>query len=650
MLKLPQYFSGDQGKKRKRYIILLFFALLIGFLYALFHLLMIQKLGDLGQKYYWVTPNTQGDFIFHIWPAIREAFDGHFPRGDVDLLEYKNIFFTPLPQLTPIFFLPFLLLFRSMEMIWVAEPVFYAIIFLLFYYLFFILTERRKIAIFFAFLYTLIRTLPYLLLPTSFAELKNIIKIFLPISLDGNPPFRVDIPLMESYFPGLLILLPLNIFLLLFLKNSKRRFLYLAGIFYGLLFYTYTFYWLNTTLALGLFIILAFFSQTKLLIRDLIKILMVGWLVSLPYWINYLSLKTLPHWADVANRLSGQQYNFSHDFIFSWWPTYIWYIILILLLWMWGKKTTSLSYAQFFISIIAANFIFSNIQVITGFNLAMNHWQSRTITVAMAATQVVLLNYLWSKFKHKSILFKNTLLVIGGLIILLEVSGAITTQMARSNKSFYQHFHQIDPTIMAGLNWLDANTPKDAVVMTPSLYMNHLLLIYTNKNIFIPRGVSALASNAEITERLYLTYKLYSVDQQSFEKLFTPNNEIKIISKQAQFNEFAYRQNKEKLESYDTLEMQREYYLFGAYYYGQRSGENRKFMLDSERAKFYSDYANFRVNLRQPNSLYHFDYLLSGPMEQNIANPNFSKYDFLVKVYDQAGFKIYKIINNYAPR
>lgn len=646
---------------RKETIFLIFFASVIVFLYAIFHLVIIKKLSISSSPYYWVTPIVQEDYIFHIWPGIREVFDGYFPRGDVDLIEYKNLFYTLQPQFTPLFFYPFLLLLKSFQLIWVAEPIFYAIIFLLLYYLFNLLINNKKVAIFFSFLYTTIRMLPYFLLPQSYDGLKTIIKLFLPVTLPGNRPLLMSESLMESHLPGALILLLFYIFFLLFLKTEKRKFIFLAGIFYGLLFYTYTFYWINTTFALGIFVIfnlplkqILFFlkekeasyfnAEKRSFIYKLIKILLIGLLVGVPYWLNYLNLKNLSHFTDITQRLAGHE-TFGRHFDLSFWPLYIWYGVLIFLLFRWGKEEGKIHYAKFFISAIIANFISFNLQTILGFNLPASHWQFRTITTILASTQVVLLFWFLQKLIEKTPWLKKIFFVTAIVIVLLVTSGAISAQINKADKSYYQHFSQIDPNIMLGLDWLNKNTPKDAVIMSPSFYMNNLIAVYTDKNIFIPRGLNTLASNAEIKQRVYLTYKLYGFGQQTFEQIFTPNPKTKLLLEQARINELVYKKNKEEIESPEALEMDREFYLFALFYHQQNPDGFEKFMPDDERKRFFNEYTNFRLNLRRPDSLYRFDYLLYGPNEKYFIHQDFSKYKFLTKIYSQNGFEIYKIIN-----
>ena len=242
----------------KKYFILGIVGVVVGLLYTLYHLFLIKWYGEIGETHLSVAPLFDG-YASTIWERLRELLDGHWRLSDVSNFEYLGGPTTLFPLLTPLLYWPLVKIAGLYGVMPLGNFVFGFIIFLLLYKLSYLLTEKFSLSMVFSGIFVMIRDLPFLLLPSSISGFKDLVKVFLPWTVNVNSINRLNFLAMESIKPGFLILGSFLIFLLLFLKTEKRKFAILSGIFYGLLFYTYTFFWIYGTIVMGLVCLLYLF-------------------------------------------------------------------------------------------------------------------------------------------------------------------------------------------------------------------------------------------------------------------------------------------------------------------------------------------------------------------------------------------------------
>ncbi|KKU57459.1 MAG: hypothetical protein UX81_C0035G0001, partial [Parcubacteria group bacterium GW2011_GWA2_47_12] len=222
------------------------------------------------------------------------------------------------------------------------------------------------------------------------------------------PIFAAATPLYFSSFeyPKITFLFYVGALFFIFraLTHGGRKNVLLAGLLFGSLFYTYLYDWAYITVAL--FIMLVFFALRRewMPVKSCAGIFGIGALISIPYWLNFLALRRIPHYYDIMFRIGGievgRQFRFS-----SVWKTYARHIV-----WIAALVATSLKRAPraviFLASLLVAYFIVVNAQVILGFSPQPDHWYRETFLPIMLALGMLLV-WLWNRYIAQHISIKK---------------------------------------------------------------------------------------------------------------------------------------------------------------------------------------------------------------------------------------------------
>jgi len=594
-------------------VLLVLSIVFVGVIYAaLPHGIHYVALRAQGETYIPLT-RANDDVMNTYSPRYRDMIDGTLIPGEIDTYEHKGgpVLWPMLPSLVLApFFLPFDSVFPGLIL---TDLVFPVLTFLLFYIFIRALTENRLYALFAALWLMFYGSILLYIPPFTLVELKVLILKFFPIFVD-KVPMSPKYSLREAFIPGA----PFFILSLYFAykavsADTKRKiYIMLAGIFYGLLFYLYFFFWVFTTAFLGAFF-LALLVRRKT--REACLIFMagvVGIVISVPFWINYFALAKLPQYHEIIDRTVGVE--LGHAFRWGFSLDYLSYIgMAALALWL-GEKLGKPVKALFLSALALAGIIVLNLQVISGFNVQSDHWFSRVFLVTHSIIWAALVYDVFSYYKPSLVAsmgkYKKTPWILLCLAVLYFSLSVLYNQTIMNERAV--HYYTVPSALLAGYEWLNTHTPSDSVVITPALPTNTEISVYTHNRIFLARANTSLAPDAELLERLYLTYRLFGVSPRYLDEM---------------------------IQSFEGV-----FYFFTVKYYSRdldayTGGKHGGYTLPRAiREKVLNEYTFFRLSDEIP---YRFDYVFIGPYERKIgvSEKFFSDYE---RVYNHEGVVIYK--------
>ena len=509
---------------------------------------------------------------------------------------------------------PFFILFDTIfpGMI-ITDFVFPIATFLLFFLFINALSRHRFFALFSALWIMFYASIVMYIPPFTIVELKVLILRFFPFLVD-KVPMSPKFLLREAFIPGA----PFFILSLYFTykavsaETKKKLFTLLAGIFYGLLFYLYFYFWIFITIFLGLLLSLLFLKGKR---DEAIKIFLagiIGIFVSIPFWINYFNLASLLQYNELIERTVGKEVGYG--FRFDLWMDYLVYVaIAILVLWL-GEKLKTPIKALFLAALALAGIVVLNLQVLSGFNVQSDHWFSRVFIIPHNIIAASVAYDLFLYFKPSVAVladkYRTTLRVVFFVAVLYFSAGVLYNQTVIEKR--VTHNYKVPGAVMKSYEWLNQNTPNDSVIMTPSLETNVEVPVYTHNRIFLTRAYNSLASDEELLDRLYITYKLFGVTAAYLDEM---------------------------IQSYDGV-----FHFFMVKYFGNeldaylRRGSGGYMLPRAVREKVLNEYTFFEF----PEQIqYKIDYLFVGPREKSIGldEQALSRYK---KVYNSNEVEIYQ--------
>ena len=170
---------------------------------------------------------------------------------------------------------------------------------------------------------------------------------------------------------------------------------------------------------------------------------------------------------------------------------------------------------------------------------------------------------------------------------------------------------------MKAYEWLNANTPNDSVVMTPSFITNVEIPIHTHNRIFLARAYQSLASDKEVINRLLITYKLFGVPAAYLYEMLETYDGV--------FNLVTLKYFSRELDAF---------YKGGAKYGGYT-------IPIAEKKKILNEYTFFNLPEKLP---YRLDYIFVGPREREMGIPE-DAFHGMKKLYEADGIIIYKWVD-----
>ncbi len=651
--------------------------------YGMHHLVLLRAAQTRGLHYHPIIVNE--DEALFTGAKAHAAQMGEIIVSDFNTVEHKDTRLYVLPFLSPLIMGSIARVTDSIERAFiVGDFLFPPIIFLLFYALIFLLSRRRLLSLVGATLFIFIPTL-LLAVPPVLPYLQATV---LTLIAKGSSLYfsRVEDPqlTMPLYLAALIL------FLMIFKGKKGKWIVTLAGMFYGLLFYSYFYYWVYVSLALpvGILLIGRRMPEAR---RRLAAAMALGLLISIPHWINTYQVAHLPQYPDIFGRVGteiGRAVNLQTLPIFA----YALHAALIAVVWIFWRKTDR-GTAAFLIAFLAPVYGVYNLQIITGFNIQPDHWFKPTVPIVNAA--ILLIAYrvtttyahrlrmkylilffallasflLFKAFRTQALLVRRISLLLlaisalgvicvwtgrqypkfrvkiltgicASIIILLFANGVLTQYRFISDNAT----ETIPEQEFASYQWLAKNTPAYSVVATPSFTTNARLQLYTDNRIFLPNGHSTIASDAELWERLMLINQIYHVPEKIFRSYLTgvppPNGDTGAADKKGAY--FSFR---------PELDLQAGYYLFTFLYTDRSPGSSFTSIqpiaippeVIEEKGKAYASL--LKTGMKNPAMPYRMDYLYYGPRERVLAPDPALHHPDLLPIYEDkaAGIKIYRV-------
>lgn len=443
----------------REYWIPIIFAILYGVLLMMpFIWFRIQLGSEFKGVYPWITDNE----YFYV-ARIQEVIDGHSLISNAYFAEHKS----GLPQQL---FLAEYLLAQPLKLFGLSayagrilwSGILGIVLFGLTYFLFYLVTRWKTAALAVSVL------LLYGFLLKTMAR---------PVS----PQFNFVFWLLEFIF-----------FWKMSADNSKR-WLVLAGLNLGLLFYIYPYYWTYFVIFAGLLSIAYLATKQKILALNIIKMLFVAGAVSIPYWYSFLQAMRLPEYTESLVRIG---------MIFSHVPSGVKVIAVsvigLLTLYLAVRRLSS--QVIFLSAALIASVIAVNQHVITGQNFQFsNHY---TLTALFVAILAIL--YSCAKFVRKP--WINALSILALALAIVGSFNFLKTSTVSAGDPSSQRYGAL-------FQWLNENTPKDSVVYADA-DLSEAIPTFTHNNIYYaPSSVLFFASDREILERFLIANYAETIDR-----------------------------------------------------------------------------------------------------------------------------------------
>lgn len=610
------------GKRKFIFPILIVIgALFSGILFILHHLIIAYKLWSEGKSYSFLS-FAAPDPLVNLAPMIRDVLDGHYWISDGRIWENSQ-----LPNLwsflDPLIISPLTFLTRSVPTaLLIGHFLVGAATFILVYLISRRLVESKIWSFLFSLLFASAPLLGYYLFPASLFNIKLVLRTILPF---GSPPGEV---LMSKYvsfsvLPGLPIFAMAFLFLLLALERKERKWQIFAGLTHGLLIYVYLTDVMYLFTSMGIMAVIFFLQKRFSEVKKLATIIAIALLTSAVYWWNFFYIQFLPWSKEFYIRLGGE---LTHQFRTSQWKEYIVYIIFSFVIWYLGKRMGKKVVATYLIGLALAGILLLNLQVFVGYNPAPTVWSGHQMYFGLFLGWLTVAYWLYLILKQSRPAIGKVFSISLVTIVIMVALRIVYTQFFIA--SYLYPLHATMPNITRSLDWLNANTPRDSVVVSPSLVTNALLPVFTHNNSLLPVAVTSAASQAEILDRFFVAYSLFG---------YSP--------------EYVKKALKGELPKSDDLTQHQENglttWLFESYYvdhsidgyFYRRTAE----ISPEVAAGIVADYVRYPKRPQYLLNRYRADYLYVGPYEKKYSGVDFGKLNYLEEVYNEEGVNIYRI-------
>jgi len=587
----------------RRHWIALALAILVSIVYGSHHFFIVRALGGNKDIYRPLTFASHADASVY---GIRAnaVYQGQWLAGDISMPEQSGNPAT-LPLLNPLIMGGLGRLLGSLDRALIlSDFLFPPLIFVALYFLAFELTRRRTLAVFFAafFIFVPKAILPFP--PVTPSLLRTLIERVMPDPSGILYFARFEYPKITFLFSA-----PALYGVLRAIRREEQWSTWLAGISFGLMFYTYLYDWVYFFIALSLTaVMLAYLKKWSVCVR-LAKIAGIGFAVSMPYWYNFLLIHQLPHYGDIASRIgmeTGRAVRWA-----SVKTSYLRITALAALLPYLASKRERPVIA-YLAGLLLAYIVAVNIQIVTGFNLHPDHWYR--ISFLPIALALLAAGY-WAAQR-----------LIAPRVLAYGAAAAIVSTgflFGRSLISQYQYgnanarYYVVDQPYAGAYEWLAQYAPKRALIASIAYDTNNELALYTPQRTFLLNGLHTTAPDKKIWQRFMETGAAFNVSPKTFSALMRDKNLLFYLF----LNEYGDN-------------------TFDATF---RNDANSQRRLPSDvAARMAAAYERVRTEEKPEAVAARTDYLLIGPREDLIGSVKPVKN--LENVYDADGVRIYKTI------
>lgn len=387
-----------------------------------------------------------------------------------------------------------------------SDILFPPLIFMALYFLAFEMTRVRALSLFFAAFFVSIPMAILAFPPVTPSLMRTLIERVMPESASILYFARLEYPKTTFLFYALAMYGALRA-----IRRNERWSAVLAGVSFGLMFYTYLYDWVYFLVGISLTgAVLALTKQYRAC-RRLAQIAGIGFIISLPYWYNMFLLRQLPHYGELEARIGIET-----GWAFRWatvWKGYA-RVVLLAMLTAAAVPRTERSTLWHILGLLAAFVGVVNLQVVLGFNPHPDHWYRISfLPIAMA----MLAAGFWAGKRWVS----PRVLAYGGAVAL----ACVALLFGRSLVSQYQysmrdgHAYALDPAYAASYAWLSREAPKNATVAALNFMTNNELGLHTPQKTYVLNAVHTTVSDEEIWRRYARVNAAMGVLPEHFAKL-----------------------------------------------------------------------------------------------------------------------------------
>ena len=496
---------------RMRWIIVIGIALAVGVLYVAPSVLIrsaIQRSGGVYLLPQLAIP-TQGDSAIWYVPFDHEVAEGHFPPVDlfVPANRAKPFLVPPLPFL--LFGGLIALTGNANSAYLVALALFPPIIFFAFFWL------GRKF--FRDWLGTILFAMVGTMTPVVIYYLERSVQLSPIATLKNFLPFtRTPIPLLYlSRINEPLLVLPFFIlaFGLLYQfwrEPTKQRGVY-AGSAIAMLAYLYLHYFIFMVGFAGLLFLYELFINRRN-IKVWFFLIAIAALIIIPFGVNSLRILQLPDRHEILLSWAGAATEYGRGFRTSVWRDYLLYAFFAAAIWMFRKRLGR--NVIFFGAILVLMVLLWNMQLITGFNLQVDHWY-KVFGLPLYLLSAILIGYLveytqgiWPfMYAHRAVWRAIVILLIASILTKRVVNAANYIHPdTRTLKSF-----SFSREVYQSWEWMNAHVPRDATVISDSYVTSIYLIDYTSVDPYLAFAEETLLPWHDLEERFLTAEKLFGV-------------------------------------------------------------------------------------------------------------------------------------------
>ena len=496
----------------KRHTAAFLISIVVGGIYVSHHFFIPRVIDSLREAYYPVTLQAYFDEASFYGHRAHAAYLGQWNLGDIHTAEYEG---GPalMPLLSPVV-LGFLgRISGSMARGFIiSDFIFPAAIFFLIYAICYELTSRRTGSLLASSLFLFIPTIGVSLPPVSWTHINEMMRAFFPFGFGESTLFFSNFEDPKITF--LFFTFALWVLVRALKEKTPRRAIF-GGIGFGLLFYVYLYAWATFVVTLALLFILLLCLKDNDRAVIVLKVLLIGFGVSIPYWINLAGLYQLPQGHEIAAR-AGRE--ISHALrVATVWKSYVRIAVLMPLLAFFVLKDDG---ARRWKIILVSAFLLSyavvvNVQVVTGFNIHPDHWYRVQFLPVMLAV-FLLLAAAYDGLARGRMRMIGKWTAFAFLVYFL--AGQAYYQYALSSDAAYAKNFVVPRARMEAYQWLSEHTSKGSVVAAFSFETNRELPLHTHNKIYVPHGLLTIAPDEEIWDRFFFVNRLFGVLPDEFRK------------------------------------------------------------------------------------------------------------------------------------
>ena len=542
----------------------------------------------------------------------REMIDGNWLPGEVDTYEHDDG-----PKFWPILsasvLAPFFTLSNSLDVgIVLSDSVFPVLSFLALFLVLYSITRSSIFATLSAYIFVVFPTLSNVFFPSSMLELKQLIDPFIaafPEVSHGELTYLRR----ESFIPSAPFFLAFLFFVhqVLQIRFKERINIFFSGIFFGSLFYLYFYFFVYATVFLGILVCSLFILRERESAKYLLAVLIIGGVVSIPFWFNQLSVQALPHYEELVGRMGLE---IGHAFKWFLWKTYSLYALVGVAITYFGVKLGRKKTTVYLVSLLIAQIAVVNINVITGVVPQSDHFASRVFIIINAVTVSSLgyLVYVYFTRSEQGRQYRWLRVLVATTLVVSLTGNTILNQYRFAKKT--APLYTINEQLEDAYRWLNENTEANSVVVADDLGINSDLVVYTHNRIFLPRGQTTLASESEILDRMYITYALFDL----------PESDLRTLLESEEWVFYFFT------ASYKSRDV--DIYLRPGSRAGHRLPEHKK-------TQILQEYKDYSIPIEIP---YRLDYVMVDSRKRdghNVEVPNLS----FENVYENGGVTIFAV-------